>query len=60
VLELTIRKEHTSPKRTPDCERWSNHWVFDPAVQTVRATTAAQRREEIDEKGQAVTCHHPA
>jgi hypothetical protein len=34
--------------------------VFDPAVQTVRATTAAQRREEIDEKGQAVTCHHPA
>jgi hypothetical protein len=29
VLELTIRKEHTSPKRTPDCERWSKTLTLD-------------------------------
>ena len=34
-------------------------WVFDPAVQTVRAATMAQRQQEIEETGQAQTPEFP-
>lgn len=34
-------------------------WVFDPAVRTVRSATEAQRQQEIDETGEAVTPEFP-
>ena len=34
-------------------------WVFDPAVQAVRAAAAAQRSDEIAETGDAVTTEFP-
>ena len=34
-------------------------WVFDPAVQTVRAAMLAQRQQEIEETGQAQTPEFP-
>ena len=34
-------------------------WVFDPAVQTVRAAMMAQRQQEIEETGQAQTPEFP-
>jgi integrase len=34
-------------------------WVFDPAVQSVRAATKAQRAQEIEETGQAQTPEFP-
>jgi integrase len=34
-------------------------WVFDPAVQTVRAAMMAQRQQEIEQTGQAHTPEFP-
>lgn len=34
-------------------------WVFDPAVQTVRATVKALRQQEVDQTGQAETPEFP-
>lgn len=34
-------------------------WVFDPAVQTVRAAATAQRQKETDETGEAITPEFP-
>lgn len=34
-------------------------WVFDPAVQTVRAAATAQRQKEIEESGEAITPEFP-
>ncbi|MGH3634576.1 MAG: tyrosine-type recombinase/integrase [Mycobacterium sp.] len=34
-------------------------WVFDPAVQTVRAAMKAQRQQEIEETGEATTPEFP-
>jgi integrase len=35
-------------------------WVFDPALQTVRAAIAAQRQQEVEETGHARTPELPA
>jgi integrase len=35
-------------------------WVFDPAVQALRAAAKAQRQQEVEETGQATTLEFPA